>query len=579
MADSTSMLTVVGASAPADAGAMENVIEPAFRAAFPQYTIAYNGSAPQAAVQSAENGTGGPSVLLVQSPARESSFVSHGFSYNNQFGNAAFTDDYVLVGTTGDPAGAGTNAPHNVAAAFADIAAAGVADTSTFDSRGGTNTAPAATVEEHQLWALMAGAGLTPAGVTLCQVTAADGGGETPITSTALAADPQAPFCPTADGGIAGGADLPSWYRIVSGNQANNVTVTNACTATNNGSTHCYLLTDRGTFDFLASGTAVDQIPNLGILTRENEGAAPGGAEALEQYFHAYVINPAKPGETVNLAAAQDFVSLLTSPALQAQMANYLVSPSDPGGAPIRPDASPTITSTPTATLDSAGQPVSVSGTLTNSEPGYPVLAGQEVTVDRIVAGAPVALASGLTNFSGAYSVTFTPPASGSYEVSTGALSQIEMAGVEPFGDVLAPAASAPFSETVTGAVAISESGHTSTPGKTTANPTVTFNKLTVKNGTVTIRGSLSVPQVGSGAVVQLLLMQTGKVKQATGRKAASTKAQTFKPAAKVSIGVGKTTFVIKHKLRRGFRYKLKLEYIQPGKAPTSSKYKYIAVH
>jgi hypothetical protein len=240
MADSASTLTVVGAAAPADSGVMENVIKPAFRAVFPQYSINYVSAAAGTAVASAENGIGGPSVLLVQSPALESSFVASGFSDNNQFGNAVFTDDYVLVGTTGDPAGAGTNAPHNIAAAFADLAQAGVAGTSTFDSRGGTNTAPGATVEEHQLWALMADAGLTPAGVTLCQVTAADGGGETPIASTALAADPQAPFCPTADGGIAGGADLPSWYRIVSGNQANNVTVTNACTATNNGSTHCY---------------------------------------------------------------------------------------------------------------------------------------------------------------------------------------------------------------------------------------------------------------------------------------------------------------------------------------------------
>ncbi len=466
-ADSSSQVTIVGTSDVTDSGLFANVIKPGFQAAFPQYTVNYNGSATGAAIQAAENGTGTPSALIVHAASLENQFVSGGFSFNNQFGNAIFRNDFILAGTTGDAAGITSGgATNNIAQAFADVAAAGVAGNITFDSRGGTNTAPGTTVEEHQLWALMASAGLTPAGVTLCQVTAADGGGDTPITSAALTADAQAPFCPTADGGIATGADLPAWYKIVSGNQANNVTVTNACTTPTNGSTHCYLLTDRGTFDFLSvggTGGGASQDPNLTIAARDNSDSAPGGADALINYFHVYVINPNKPNEVVNVPGAQALVSYLTSPSFQASLRNYLASTGDPGGAPFIGDASPTISASAFPSSVAANKAVTISGTVTQPQPGYPSLAGAAVTIDQVAGSTVVPVASGNTDGSGNYSITFTPSSSGAYQVATGSISQIENASLSPvYGDIVSPAATTASTMTVTGSNTLSSAQATS---------------------------------------------------------------------------------------------------------------------
>ena len=38
-------------------------------------------------------------------------------------------------------------------------------------------------MEEHKLWALVAGSNLAPAGLLLCTVKATSGGGETPIAA------------------------------------------------------------------------------------------------------------------------------------------------------------------------------------------------------------------------------------------------------------------------------------------------------------------------------------------------------------------------------------------------------------
>ena len=77
---------------------------------------------------------------------------------------------------------------------------------------------------------------------------------------------------------------------------------------------------------------------------QQQRQSAPGGRYALINYFHAYIINPSKPGETVNLPAAQDFVNFLTSPAFQSQLKTYLADDGDPGGPPFVADASPNLT-------------------------------------------------------------------------------------------------------------------------------------------------------------------------------------------------------------------------------------------
>ena len=449
-ADTSSTLTVVGTSDVSDSGMIPNLIQPQFQKAYPQFTFKYVGSATGAAIQNAESGTGGPSALIVHAASLENQFVAGGYSYNNEFGNAIFTNDFVLAGPAGDPAGVGANAAHNIAQAFADIAAAGSQGKVTFLSRGGASTASGTTVEEHQIWQLVSSSGLQPTSLVLCDVSAADGGGMTPISSSVQSTSGQ----PCPDSGTVLQPHAPPWYLVTGVNQAQNVIETNACNGISSGPNTCYVLSDRGTFDYLtagqtAAGTTPNLIPNLKILTRDDSTSAPGGADELVNYFHAYIINPTKPGETVNLPAAQDFVNFLTSPALQAQVKTYLRAV-DSGGPPFVADASPSITDSGIPTRYKAGKPITVTGTVTNAEPGYPVLAGKTVNVDELVAGVPVPVASGTTSATGAYSIKFTPTWTGSYEVSTGQISQIENATLRsPFGDLLSPAATATASVTV----------------------------------------------------------------------------------------------------------------------------------
>ena len=507
-ADTSSTLTVDGTSDVSDSGLMPNLIQPEFEAAYPQFTFKYNGSATGTAIQNAETGTGGPSVLIVHAASLENQFVAGGFSFNNQFGNAIFRNDFVLAATNGDVAGVGANAANNIAQAFADVATAGVAGTATFDSRGGTNTAPGTTVAEHGVWALVNSAGLTPAGVVLCDVSAADGGGMTPISPTVQNTSGQ--NCPDT-GTVIGTTDLPNWYQVNSGNQANNVQVSNACTGTLNGSTHCYVFTDRGTFDYLSSGATAaggpSTIPNLSIVTRNNSASAPGGSNELINYFHAYIINPSVSGETVNLTAAEDFVSFITSPTLQAQLKNYLANTSDPGGPPFVADASPAITASGLTATVKAGSPVTVTGTVTNLEPGYPVLAGQPVSVDEIEGGIPVAVASGNTTSGGAYSIAFVPSTSGTYQVSTGVISQIENASLSPvYGDLLSPSASATSAVGVEGSNSLSSAEPTSSgvsvagtvgPAAPDGNATVTI--LARKQGSTGAYSTVATDKLTAG--------------------------------------------------------------------------------
>jgi ABC-type tungstate transport system permease subunit len=449
-ADTSSTLTIVGTSDVSDSGLVPNLIQPDFNKAFPQYTFKYVGSATGVAIQSAENGTGGPSALIVHAASLENQFVAGGFSYNNQYGNAIFTNDFVLAGPTGDPAGVAANGANNIAQAFADVATAGATGQATFYTRGGTTTASGTTVEEHQIWALVNSSGLRPASLTLCTVSTADGGGMSPVNSTAVPSN----GAPCPDSGTVSSPDNPAWYFINAGSsQGANVLAANACTHGPAGT--CYVLTDRGTYDYLSSGTdPAGTIPSLKIVTRGPQSAtAPGGVNALVNYFHVYIVNPSKPGETVNLTAAQDFVSLLTSQSFQASLKTYLPT-ADPAGPPFVADASPNLTVNSGLPKNyHAGKPLAVKGTLVNAEPGYPALASQKVNVDEIVGGVPLTVASGKTSSTGAYSIKFTPTSTGQYEVSTGQISMIENATLSPaYGDILSPASTSPRKIKVHGA-------------------------------------------------------------------------------------------------------------------------------
>jgi ABC-type tungstate transport system permease subunit len=503
-ADSAGTLTVVGTSDVSDSGLIPNLIQPEFQNQYPQYQFEYIGKATGTAIGIAEaGGATGPSVLIVHAASLENQFVTGGFSYQNQPGYAIFRNDFVLAGPTGDPAGIGTsNDVSNIAASMAAIASGGAAGNAYFDSRGGTNTAPGTTVEEHKLWALMNTAGLSPSGVILCDVSAADGGGMTPISSSVQSTSGMA--CP--DNGTVSQADAPAWYVINSNTtQTGNVMAANSCTQ---GAGKCYVLSDRGTVDYLMSGTTagtVNLIPNLKIVTRDDSASAPGGQYELVNYFHAYIINPSAPNESVNLAAAQAFISFLTSQSFQAQLKNYLENSTitgDSGGAPFVADASPTITESGLPTKITAGTHVTITGSVTNNEIGYPVLSGKPVSIDEVVAGLPqpVRGATTTTTSTGGYSITFTPASSGSYEVVTPQITQLEDPTLSPtYSDTLSAGASTPISVMVTSA------------------PTILVKAVT---GGATVSGSL-VPAApdGNGRVIVLARKRgsTGSYSQVGG--------------------------------------------------------------
>lgn len=297
----------------------------------------------------------------------------------------------------------------------------------------------------------------------------------------------------------------------------------------------------------------------------------------MVKYFHAYVINPAKPGETVNLQAAQDFVSLLTSPALQSRVSNYLT---EPGGGPFAATASPFVSASPSSASVGAGGSVSVTGGLLNAEPGFPKLAGQAVTVESVSSAGPQPVVSGLTNAEGQYTLTFTPPVSGSYEVATGPISQVELAGIEPpFSDLLSRGVSAPFSETVNVASSVAKSTNVPAAIQTASKRvTVQFKRVTIRDGSLAVSGALSSAPKSRGSTVRLLVKKGGQLTSRGKTAATAGKSHTFRVLASVPVKSGHKSFSVSHKLAGGFHYSLRLEYVLGGKAVARSAIRKITI-
>jgi tungstate transport system substrate-binding protein len=437
-ADNPSTLTVVGTSDVQDSGLMPLLVTPMFQKAFPQYTLKYVSVGTGVAINDAESGVA--SALLVHAASLENQFVAQSFS-KEPYGRAIFYGDYVLLGPASDPAGVLSNAPHDIAGAFARIATAGVAGKADFVSRGGT---PGTTVQEHAIWALDAG---TP-GLALCNVSAANGGGEAPSTASGP--------CPTT-------TSNPSWYHTTGLTQGPNIEAANTCNfanATSNGGNDCYVITDRGTFQCLTSASCAggSAAPtNLKIVTRDNSAAAKGGNTLLINSFHAYAINPAKfagnPNVQINSTAAQAFLRFITSQSFQVQLKRFLGSTNDP---PFIADAAPAITANSFPHKITGGRMITVKGKIANLVPGTPALAGKTLAVSEVGSGLAVGvpIASGKTDAAGAYSITFSPPSTGLYQVSTGQITQIENSTLNPvFGDLLQPAATTASKITVSGAI------------------------------------------------------------------------------------------------------------------------------
>ena len=448
-ADTSSSLTVIGTSDVSDSGLIPNVIQPGFQKQFPQYAFKYIGTGTGNAISTAESGAAGASVLIVHAASLENQFVANGYS-QEQYGRALWINDFVLGGNNADPAGIKTGAPHDIARAFAAVAASGIAGKSTFVSRGGT---PGTTVQEHAIWQLMGQSGLSPAGLLLCGVSSANGGGWTPIAAgQGVTASGQA--CP-GGGALPKGAALPKWYVATGLTQGPNVQAANACNGFASGANSCYVFTDRGTYDYLASGTdPAGSIPALTVVSSDNSASAPGGQFELTNYFHGYIINPNKPNQTVNVPAATAFMNYITSPDVQKQVGAYLASAS--GGAPFTPTASPILSGTRFGSkfFAGAGKKMTVKGTLTNAQPGYPALSGKQVSIANLNGSVQVQVAKGKTDSTGKFSISFVPPKTGNYVVSTAQISMIENSKLNPvFGDLLSPAATAQSKVTVTSAI------------------------------------------------------------------------------------------------------------------------------
>ena len=224
----------------------------------------------------------------------------------------------------------------------------------------------------------------------------------------------------------------------------------NACNfAPNIPANSCYVFTDSGTYDYLNSGTDGGvTIPALKVVTSDNSANAPGGQFELINYFHGYIINPSKPGQTVNLPAAQDFLNYITSPTVQAQVAAYL----EGHGNPFTPTASPLLKSSriPAKFVASAGKKLKITGTLTNAQPGYPVLSGEPVAISKVVNGLPVSVrvarptarASTASASFRRRTVTTRSPQRRSRKVEEPTLTPV-------FGYLLSPAATTPVKITV----------------------------------------------------------------------------------------------------------------------------------
>lgn len=437
-ADNPSTLTVVGTSDVQDSGLMPDLVTPMFKKAFPQYTLQYVSVGTGVAINYAESGLA--SALLVHAASLENQFVAQGFS-KERFGRAIFYGDYVLLGPASDPAGVLTGAPHDTAAAFAKIAAAGAAGKADFVSRGGT---PGTTVQEHAIWGLDAG---TP-GLTLCDVSAANGGGRAPSNAAGA--------CPKT-------TSNPSWYHTTGLTQGPNVEAANTCNFPNaaaSGGNDCYVLTDRGTFACLSNAQCAGGLAapgNLKIVTRDNSATAKGGSTLLVNSFHAYAINPAKfagnPNVQINSKAALDFLNFITSPSFQAQLKTYLGATKDP---PFIADAAPAITASKLPAKAKGGKKLTLKGTVKNVVPGTPPLVGQRVTVSEVGSGLGVGvpIASAKTTATGAYKISFVPPSTGSYQVSTGQIAQVENRTLNPiFGDLLQPGAAKAAKLTVQGVI------------------------------------------------------------------------------------------------------------------------------
>ena len=349
-----------------DAGLLDDVIVPGFRAAYPQYTLKYIAVGTGQALTNARAGQG--DAVLTHAPTQEADFVNAGFSHE-AFGRAVFYSDYVILAPASDPAGVRSKAPHDAAKAFELIAAAGAQGNADFVSRGdnsGTNT------EEKIIWGL---------------------------SSVAKNAKNEPG---------SGASANPSWYHKAGLGQALTVQLTSQCPFS---SKSCYEITDRGTYNRLVN---LKTVTNLVIVADKNLVSARGSRNLLVNSFHAYAVNPAKVSK-VNLQGALAFLNYLQSAALQTRLAGY---PNRQQPA-FFADAAPTITVLRKLPRRAArGDQITIIGNVKPQLPGGRALTGAKLVLLRVVGNSGVLVATAKADSIGRFTFRLRARHGGLYRIA-----------------------------------------------------------------------------------------------------------------------------------------------------------------
>jgi tungstate transport system substrate-binding protein len=493
-----------------DAGLLEEVIEPGFHAAYPQYEMKYIAVGTGQAIANAKAGQG--DALLVHAPSQEKTFVEEGYSLEPR-GRAVFYSDYVIPGPLDDPAEVLVKARHDAPLAFELIADAGEAGEANFVSRGdnsGTNT------QEKAIWKL------------------------TSVELNKL-----------GEPGPAGTETDASWYQKAGVGQSETVLLTQQCPFTGGG---CYEMTDRGTYNRLVANGSVTA---LQIVADANEAGAPGGQNLLTNPFTAYAIHPAKePGININVEGAQALISYLTSEDFQARLASFPNTTSPAFFA----DAHPNMTASTVAGTFASGASFTVSGRVSSRLPGAQPIAGVPVNLQEAAippaGGAPsyTSIASATTGADGSYTVGATATREG--------LLRVEMPTTGAAWPSLATIpliSSGALTQTFVAAGRLTIRS-TSVPTPPVPRGKIVLRKPTRKGRVVTMRGRLS-PAVKAAGVAVLVVQ---------GRKLGTHQKMHSLKKVRAQEGVA---YKLRVRLSPG-KWKLRVRYRDPGAiaAPVTSR-------
>jgi tungstate transport system substrate-binding protein len=333
-----------------DSGVLSALIAPGFRRAHPEYDLKFVAVGSKEAITNARAGQA--DVLIAHSPPLEQGFVADGYSYEPS-GRTIAWNDFVIVGPRSDPAHVGARAPHDAAAAFEAIAAAGRAGRAHFISRGdgsGTNT------KELEIWGL-----------------------------THVPRD--------SDAQPVRGAGDPRWYVKAGVGMADTLRLTRQCPFPGGG---CYTITDRGTLTQLVRNGAISGLP---VVMDAEDGDARGGASLMVNRYRAYAINPKKVAH-VDLKGARAFLDFLTSPGFQRSLASFPTR-RQPG---FFPAAFPRVTLDQHTPLRLSGaRTLTISGRVSSVVPGAPAPAGMPVRLTQRAGASSTPLAAGRADARGRF--------------------------------------------------------------------------------------------------------------------------------------------------------------------------------